>query len=70
MVYNPPGERAERYDELTFSGRVYIYHETNLLPDRIDTLLEIYHKNGLSPQFRSRDYEMIRNSPLYKGNNN
>lgn len=65
MVYQPPGERDERYDELKFSGRIYIYHETYLLPERIDVLVKEYGKKGLSPQFRGRDYEIIRNSPLY-----
>ena len=61
----PPGYKPESWDELTFSGRVYIYHETYLLPDRIKTLTEEYEKEGLSPQFRGRDYLIMKNSPLY-----
>lgn len=65
IKHTPPGYKSESWDELTFSGRVYIYHETFLLPERIETLTEEYKKEGLSPQFRGRDYLIMKNSPLY-----
>jgi len=66
IINQAPGSRAESWDELSFSGRIYLYHETHLLPDRIDTLMEEYKKEGLSPQFRSREYLLMKNSPLYE----
>ncbi len=66
MVVQFPGERSEAFDELKFSGRIYIYHETYLLPDQIDPLMKEYKNKNLSPLFRGRDYLIMRNSPLYK----
>ena len=66
MINQAPGSKAESWDELSFSGRIYLYHETHLLPDRIETLMNEYKKEGLSPQFRSREYLLMRNSPLYE----
>lgn len=66
MVVQFPGESSETFDELKFSGRIYIYHETYLLPARIDSLMKEYQNKNLSPQFRGRDYLIMRNSPLYK----
>jgi hypothetical protein len=66
MIYHAPGSKEESYADLIFSGRVYIYHETYLLPDKINTLLEEYNKQDLSPQFRGRDYLIMKNSPLYE----
>jgi hypothetical protein len=65
IVHRAPGEKAETRDELKPSGRLYVYHETRMLPDQIDELTKEYKKEGLSPQFRGRDYEIMRNSPLY-----
>ena len=66
MVVQFPGELPETFDALKFSGRIYIYHETYLLPNRIDSLMKEYKKKNLSPQFRGRDYLIMKNSPLYK----
>jgi hypothetical protein len=63
---SPPGSTAETWADLSFSGRVYIYHETPLFPARIETLMEAYKKEGLYPQFRGPDYLVMRHSPLYK----
>ena len=60
-----PGETAETWDELSFSGRIYVYHETRLLPARLKTLKEEYEKLDLSPKFRGWEYLIMRNSPLY-----
>lgn len=68
MIYHAPGEKEESYDELKFSGRLYIYHETRLLSSQIDSLTEDYKKHGLSPQFRGRDYLIMKNSPIYDEN--
>jgi hypothetical protein len=67
MIHQAPGEKAESWDELKPSGRVYVYHETKMLPDKINELTEEYKKDGLSPLFRGHDYEIMRNSPLYDG---
>jgi hypothetical protein len=67
MIHQAPGERPETWTELKPSGRVFVYSETNLLQSAINTLTKEYEKEGLSPQFRSRDYEILRNSPLYDG---
>jgi hypothetical protein len=61
-----PGEREESAADLKDSGRVFVYHESYLLPSRIDELTQEYKKVGLSPQFRGRDYLILRNSPLYE----
>jgi hypothetical protein len=66
MAVQFPGESPETFDELKFSGRIYLYHETYLLPDRIDSLKKEYENKKLFPQFRGRDYLIMRNSPLYK----
>ena len=66
MKDSRPGVIGESYAELVFTGRIYIYHETYLLPNKINSLLEDYKKNGLSPQFRGRDYHIMKNSPIYK----
>jgi hypothetical protein len=66
LKYHAPGSKVESWDELTFSGRVYIYHEAYLSPEQIDSLVEEYKKQGLSPQFRGRDYLIMKNSPLFK----
>lgn len=66
IIHQAPGSKAESWDELSFSGRIYIYHETRLLPDRIQTLMEEYRKADLHPQFRGRDYLIMKNSPLYE----
>jgi len=60
-----PSEREESAADLKDSGRVFVYHESYLLPSRVDELTEEYIKVGLSPQFRGRDYQIMRNSPLY-----
>ena len=43
-------------DGLTFSGQVYIYHETDLSPEQVDLLINEYKNHGLFPQFRGNDY--------------
>ena len=60
-----PGEKAENLKDLVFTGRVYIYHETYLLPERIEELTKAYEMENLSPYFRSKDYVIMKNSPLY-----
>lgn len=65
VKHSSPGYKPESWDELTFTGRVYIYYETFLLPEHIETLTKEYEKEGLSPQFRGRDYLIMKNSPLY-----
>jgi hypothetical protein len=67
MIHQAPGERPENWEELKASGRIFVYSETNLLQSDIESLTKEYEKEGLSPQFRSRDYEILRNSPLYDG---
>ncbi len=66
IVHQKPGEAAETWAELKFSGRIYIYHETRMLPKKVELLMKDYKEKGLSPQFRGRDYEIMKNSPLYE----
>ncbi len=61
-----PGAQIETFDELIFSGRIYIYHETYLLPRRVEALTAKYKEHSLSPQFRGRDYLIMKNSPIYE----
>jgi hypothetical protein len=67
ITHKLPGERSETWAELKPSGRVYVYHETPLLDSELAELTTQYEQRGLSPQFRSKDYEILRNSPLYDG---
>lgn len=66
VIHKLPGEQSETWAELKPSGRVYVYHETPLLDSELTELTEQYKQRGLSPQFRSKEYEILRNSPLYK----
>jgi hypothetical protein len=65
IVHQAPGEHPETWAQLTRSTRLYVYHETQMLRTDIDLLVADYQKEGLAPQFRGRDYEILRNSPLY-----
>jgi len=67
MTHQAPGEKGETWADLRPSGRVFVYHETLLLPADIEDLALEYKKAELSPQFRGRDYEIMKNSPLYDG---
>jgi hypothetical protein len=44
--------------ELTFSGRVYIYHEDDLTISQLARLTEWFKAHGAIVQFRSSDYIM------------
>lgn len=68
MNIQPPDETNKTFGKLVFTRRVYIYHETYLLPKRIEVILEEYRKEGLAVEFRGREYEIIKNSPLYPNN--
>ncbi|HLL72316.1 MAG TPA: hypothetical protein VK363_12820 [Pyrinomonadaceae bacterium] len=60
---NPGDARKISSKELTFSGRVFIYHEQTLLQDELDKLVPIYKQKGLSPQFRGIEYAFTKNNP-------
>jgi hypothetical protein len=44
--------------ELTFSGRVYIYHEDDLTISHLARLTELFKGHGANVQFRGSDYIM------------
>lgn len=43
-------------NELKFSGRVFLYHETPLLEEQRRELFALYKSKGLAPQFRDYQY--------------
>jgi hypothetical protein len=50
------GEESTKDKDLTFSGRVFIYHDSELTVDKIAELRKLYRKNNLDVQFRGSDY--------------
>jgi hypothetical protein len=51
------GENSKtKLTDLTFTGRVYIYHETNLTPKDVDRLTDLYTSKSLSLILRGFDY--------------
>jgi hypothetical protein len=65
IKHTQPGYKEESWDQLSFSGRVYVYHETHLLQDRINELTKEYQKAGLSPQFRGKEYRLIKVGEMF-----
>jgi hypothetical protein len=55
----PAGESTS-LRELTFSGRVFIYHEWPLSNKKKADIIEAYSAKGLDVQFRSMDYLATR----------
>ena len=47
-------------DDLTFTGRVYIYHETDLSIEQRATLVQIYRDHHLDVQFMGTDYWLMQ----------
>jgi hypothetical protein len=47
-------------DDLTFSGRIYIYHEDDLSLQQLAALERLYNSKGLSVIFRSHAYMTLR----------
>jgi hypothetical protein len=47
-------------EDLTFTGRAYIYHETALTPEQEVALRAIYRKQGIDVQFRSTAYLVLK----------
>jgi hypothetical protein len=46
-------------EDLVFSGRIYIYYESDLSPVQIGKLTSLYESKGLDVKFRSLEYAMI-----------
>ena len=46
--------------ELTFTGRVYIYHETELSHEQLGQLIALYREKNLHVQFRGSNYATTR----------
>lgn len=52
-----PGDHATEYSkELTFTGKVYVYHEDDLTLEQLGSLEALYKTKGLLPQFRGQSY--------------
>ncbi len=56
-----PNEKPIPLKNLKFSGAVYIYHETSMLSDEIDSLNILFKNNHVTPQFRSNTYIIAPN---------
>lgn len=57
MIVQRPGDSAtEHSKELTFTGKIYVYHEDNLTLEQLGSLEALYKSKNLSPQFRGRSY--------------
>lgn len=66
VTHQTPAETPETWADLKPSGRSFVYYEgIALTPAQVKQLTEDYKKEGLSPQFRGRDYVIAKNSPLY-----
>lgn len=52
-MYN---DRRSEINDLKFTGRIYIYHDTYLSANSIDELRSLYNQNGINPIFRGSDY--------------
>lgn len=55
------GEQQAGNKDLTFSGRIFVYHEDNLSVEQIAELRKLYRENNLDVQFRGVDYLMFQN---------
>lgn len=51
-----PGCPATRHDELHFSGRIYLYLEDDLIPERQTKIKSSIRNSKLDPQFRGATY--------------
>ena len=49
-------DRMTKIDDLKFTGRVYIYHDTYLSDDEKDELRLFYKQKNLDPRFRGSNY--------------
>jgi hypothetical protein len=61
ITFKNYGEQQTGNKDLTFSGRVYVYHEGNLSVEQIAELRKLYRENNLDVQFRGIDYLMFQN---------
>lgn len=57
------GERRTSFKELTFTKRIYIYHETPLMQEQEDKLYALYTKKKLSLILRGKRFEYDANNP-------
>ncbi len=61
MVVKAPGDATHTDGKtLTFSGRVYIYHEDLLTLEQLGSLETLYKNKGLAIQFRGINYAVTR----------
>lgn len=47
-----------RENDLVFTGKVYIYHETSMTLSQLGHLEDAFHEAGLRPEFRSTPYAL------------
>lgn len=57
-------DRMTEIDELKFTGKVYIYHNSYLSEDEKDELRNFFKQKDLNPRFRGSNY--IAKRYLYK----
>lgn len=54
--YKSIGEPKQALRDLTFSGRVFLYHETELSPRQVADLDDMFSSRGMSLILRGPDY--------------
>ena len=61
MAFKDPGD-SERIEiaELTFSGRIYLYHEDDLSLKQMSDLTELFKTKGAALQLRGKPYQISR----------
>jgi hypothetical protein len=60
IVFRATDAVPESSDDLVFTKKVYVYHETHLTPQQLGSLHELYEKAGLQVSFRGRQYASTR----------
>ena len=48
------------FDELTFTGRVFIYHDTAMSPRQIADLVDLFKAQGLTLHLRGWEYQYLQ----------
>jgi hypothetical protein len=60
------GGEMTKAEDLTFTGRVYIYHENYLTQEQVVALRAIYHSHNMEAQFRGPDYLFFKTEAARK----
>ena len=54
-------------EDLIFSGRIFIYHESDLSLEQIGALAALYKSKGIDVKFRSHEYAVARSLTIGAG---